>query len=343
MKDRVTWKTVKESRIPNALGLCTTGEGATKLRAFCNEAMERIIDMTPVWGLAVRFRTQATEGQLVWPRQVASILAAAQSLVPMKPRGMFYEFLDFGIGIQDPEPGSGDEGGVNEFIDRNPTCLFSEIRGLDKKVGVYCDVNDDIGEDVLLLGYDENGQWIRTEVAGVWQDGETVSASNTNTYGTLSTNKFSAITGVQKSACNGSIRLYEYDTVNLTQRAIARYDYDETNPLYRVSYIPYLQNSSTASDPVTIDVVARLDFWPVTNDSDYCCVNSIPALKDMMVAVQQAELESLQQNKAAAIASGLALAKASLEGQYRRYGQRVESVMTVPGTAGYGEAVQNLV
>ena len=131
---------------------------------------------------------------MAWPRFVASVLGASVSDVPIKTRDMFFEFVELGLGIQTEDNTS------LTLLDRGNSPLQSEVVGVDKKIKVYCDLADDANTEVLLLGYDENGNWIRTSQSGSILDGEIVAAS---VAGTLSTKLFSSVTGVQKEATNG--------------------------------------------------------------------------------------------------------------------------------------------
>lgn len=323
MPSRKTLADAKAERISNALRICDTDP---RLVSWINEAQQRLIPLGSWWGLWARYKCNATEGMLVWPRQVAAILAASIQQVPVKIRDPFFEFIELGMGIQDTCNAS------CQFLTPDSTWpVFSPIVGNNKKCKLYCDLSADVGTAVLILGYDENHNWIRTQQGGVWLDGEVVLAS---LAGTLSTKKFTVITGVQKPETNGYIRLFEYDTTLLTQRDIARYDYDETNPAFRVSYVPTLDTDATTDVPLTVEIMAKLDYIPVKRDTDYLIIQCIPALKDMCLAIQAAENEPDLAKKRDCIAAGLQMATTALEAEARHYTGAPQRHLSATGIAG---------
>lgn len=319
---RTTLGSLRDTSLPHALNLCSTD---LRLARYVNESQKILLAEGTWWGTYARYKCEAIEGLLVWPRQIAAILAASVCDSPMKTRDMFHEFVELGMGLLS------DETYITELIDRGTSPLFSAITGTTKLVKVYCDLAADVGTSVLLLGYDENQNWVRTQQGGVWLDGEIVLAS---LAGTLSTKIFSVITAVQKAETSGPIRLYEYDPATATQRAIARYDYDETNPSYRVSYIPSLDTDASVDEPVTVEIVAKLDFIPAKRDTDYLLIGNEAALKAMCSAIITAENEPLQENKHKTLASGIALAKMFLDAEARHYLGNPQRHLSVTGSAG---------
>jgi hypothetical protein len=329
---RRTLFSVRNSRIPAVLGLCPDDP---KFRHILNEAQERLITTGSWWGTFGRYRCLANNGILVWPRQIAGIFAAAVSSVPIKTRDIFFEFSELGYGIEGPMTC----GLVLKDAGNLP--VFQPISGNTSQVKVYCDLVADVNTPVLLLGHDANGNWIRTVQNGAYADGEVVLASTT---GTLSVNIFEDVTGVQLQQRNGPVRLYSYDTVTAVQIAIGVYDYDETNPWYRVSRIEGLNSPAVASNPVTIDVACKFEFIPAIKDTDYLLIGCLPALKDMCSAIVAAEDEPTQAAKAQSIQAGMAMAQAALEQELRHYNGAPESSVNVQGSSGpTGEPIVNLV
>jgi hypothetical protein len=144
---------------------------------------------------------------------------------------------------------------------------------------------------------------------------------------------FSVITGVQKQVTNGNVRLYELDTATLLQRAVANYEYDETSPSYRVSYIPTLDTDASVDNPQTVEIIAKLDYIPVARDTDYLLIG-LPALKDMCCAIQSAEMEETMKGKVTALSAGLVSAKSWLEAESRHYRGAPQSHLSITGSAG---------
>jgi hypothetical protein len=280
-----------------------------------------------------------SDGTLVWPRQVASIVAASVCSSPIKTRDAFFEFIQDAYGIRDE-----DDNPVGDLtlIDASPptSCVYSQVTGVDKALNFVCDLVSDVGETVQVMGYDENGNWIRSFVGGLWVDGEQIVLAQSP--GTFSTHIFSSVTDMQfANVRDGQTWLYECDFVLHTgQRLIGKYEYDELHPAYRVSKLPALYNQT---NDVTVEVIAKLEFMPVRVDSDYLLIGNLAALKDMCVAIKNAESEPVMENKAKALAAGLMLAKASLNAELGHYLGRPEQIFAVQGVGGpTGEPLENL-
>lgn len=201
---------------------------------------------------------------------------------------------------------------------------------------MYADVAEDAAAKILLFGNDENGNWIRSESSpGVWHDGLYVSLSGGPN---LSSKFFTALTGVQKPVTKGAIRLYEYDTVLTTQRALAVYEPTETNPSYRRSFIGSICPGADC-DTVQVMVMAKLEFIPVSADTDWLLIGNLPAIKDMCQSILKSERnlfdESVQWEARAVQALRRELS------HYRGHGV-VQPIRMVPRNIG-GPAVANMI
>lgn len=300
---------------------------------YVNEAYEALVEEMKSWGTVWKYQICVTDGCVTWPRQIAAIEAASVCSEPLTIRNHWFEFLDSGPGLQS------DEGCSLQLFDRPPAVGFADIRPSAKQIRVYADVAEASGSRILLQGYDDNNNWIRTQVAGAWIDGEYVTISTTPTN---STKFFSSLTGVQKPITNGTVRLFEYDTVALTQRAMAIYEPDETTPWYRRSLIPGLAamaDNGTDCEQVSVVVMAKLDFIPLRNDTDYLVISSLPALKDMCQSVRKGE-----SNLASEAAEWHVRAIRKLHKQTRHYkGDGAVSPIRMPSRDVYGAGIENMI
>lgn len=310
-----------------------------RFTAYVNESERRLVTRLKSFGTVTRYQICATEGCITWPRHIAAIEAAAVCDNPIPIRNGWFESLENGYGLQGDADCSNCNGGL-QLYDRPNACVFADIRGTDKVIRVYADVAEDADAKILLQGYDENNNWIRTEPNGAgngWVDGEYVSIS---TVATDSTKTFSAITGVQKPATNGVVRLYEYDTATTVQRAIAVYEPDETRPWYRRSLIGGLSAISNDSDceTKTVTVWVKLDFIPVVNDTDWLVIGNLPAIKDMCQSIRKAEANLFEEATA-----WEARAVNELQKELRHYrGDGVVNPIRMPSREVYGAGVTNL-
>jgi hypothetical protein len=176
------------------------------------------------------------------------------------------------------------------LIDRGEAPSFSDLNGTDKKLRTYTSVTADAGLKVLFQGYDENGDWIRTQdpTTNVWKDGEEVVL--TSSY-VDTTNFFSTLSAVQKPVSEGNVKVYERDTTNSTQRLIADYQPSETRPTYRRSLISGLKDN----DDAVVTVTGKLRFTPASADADWLHIGYEAAIKEMVMSIRKAENNLVQE------------------------------------------------
>jgi len=279
------------SGIARVLNLSPTDD---RFIGYLNEAQQRLVQTGELfYGLFARYALCVSDGAITWPRHVAAIEAIAVSDCPITIRNEWFEFLQSASGLQD-DCSSGSTGccggcGGTQLYDRGNACTFADIIGENKKIKVYADVAEDADAQILLQGMDENGNWIRTQVGGEWIDGEFVSISTTPQF---STKTFSCLVAVQKPETNGNVRLYEYNTVLTTQRALAVYEPSETNPSYRRSFIGNLGNNC---ENVQVTIMAKLEFIPAKVDKDWLLIGNLPAIKDMCQSIRKSENNEFDQ------------------------------------------------
>lgn len=248
---------------------------------YINEAQQRLITRGEWWGLSARYQICTDQNCLTWPRQFASIEAMWTCAGPVVLRNQWFEFLEYGPGVQ-----GGHCGCDLTSYDRGRAVTFADIVPTGKKLRVYCDSIADVGKVLLVQGYDDNGNWI---IESPTYNGFRIVLSMPYTD---STYFVSSITGVQKDETNANVRVYEWNVAANTQRAIAIYEPDETRPEYRRSLVHGLAAGSTGDSDCQKSVVvvqAKLAFIPAKRDTDYLLIGNIPALKDMCQSIKKAE------------------------------------------------------
>lgn len=340
---RRTLAELKASRIATACQLCATD---ARFLAVLNEAEEMLVEAGAFWGVYGRYRAQVQSSLIVWPREVASILRASLCNTPIRSRSMFWEFLGTGMGLQENLGSNGSccggswLWGSSDLLDRGTLPTQSTISGTTSKLKLYCDLASDVAATHVFMGYDQNGNWIRSIQNGVMSDGEAINPSLT---GALSTHLFTSITGVIKPVTNGVSRLYAFDTSTNAQSALAVYEYDVTSPAYRVSRLPMLDNFPSTQTPPVVEIVAKLDFVPMRNDSDFALIGNIPALKNLCMAILDAEKAEATARQSI-LSAGLAVSKQLLENELLHYAGPSEDRIEVTGIMGPGEQVlENLI
>ena len=287
----------------------------------------------------MRYRFCASNGCITLPRQIETVEAAAVCNNPITIRNGWFEFVEHGNGLRQE-----DRGFDNNLIDRGQAVSFEDVRGANKKLKFYCDLPDDAGAQILVQGYNGDGNWIKTLVTGTYVDGEYVSPSPT---GTLTANVFSALTGVQKPITQGVIRVYEYDTVLTTQRPIALYEPDETRPTYRRILIPGLSTlnacrgeaTAGACDTKSVTVMIKTAFMPVYVDTDWLQITSMPALKSMCHALKK-EDANLIDDAHKYEANAVRILQNELQ---NHHGDAPVIAVKMPGNDVYGGGVPNVI
>lgn len=259
---RTTLKMVKASRIAEAINLRTTD---ARFLQYLNECIQRLLQKGKYWGTFGRYAISVDSQILTLPAHIDTPEAINIGKVPMPLRSPWFEFLALGYGTRD----STISNGINECIYRGTSPTFKDIPAATT-LTVLCDVSADVGKTVRVLGYDASGNWVRTEVAGVWGDGEEVALAQG--AGMASTTTFTRVTDIQApDDLEGKWWLY---AGTIAGTLIGTYEYWETNPAYKQYLIPFVSTTLT-----TVEVMGKLAFYPVKKDTDYPLIGNIAALK----------------------------------------------------------------
>lgn len=258
---------------------------------FINEAQQRLAYKGKWQGTLAKYVVTQSAGLITWPRQLETIEAAAIDSNPAVVRNRWYEFVESGPGLVDA---SGAD--ASTLIDRGEAVTFSDIEttGNPKKLKFYSTAGvDDGGLELLIQGYDWDGNWVRNKVSNTWMDGEvlTLPAAGGSGY-VLTTSNYSAITGIQKTVTSGNIKLEELDTVTSVVREIGEYEPTEVRPVYRRSMIPGLSDSQAK----TVTVIGKMRFIPAVVDSDWLYISYEAALKLMVQAIDKEEKNLLEES-----------------------------------------------
>ncbi len=262
-----------------------------RIPGYVNQCCERLLygdekGATAKWpGTYGKYRIAPISGSLTWVREFETIERYAINGRSAPIRNEWYEYLESGPGLLESCNGGGWLFG-HGLIDDGQGCTFDDITGTNgtKKLEVYCDVNETADAFIILRFWNNSAQKVRSQVDGVWVEGEHLLLPAGGAY-QLSTNFLmpgrDVVYQVIKPVTNGMVRLYEYDTVNLTRRPLAYYEPSETIPVYRRSRIPGFtaQSSADPCNQTTITVVAKFRFIPVIGDYDFVQIPSVGAIK----------------------------------------------------------------
>jgi hypothetical protein len=273
---RLTFGKVK-SLVANVLNLCSTDD---RVLDYVNRACERLLYDRKAVQTVARYRVCLNKACITWPRQLETIEAYSVCDWPGTVRNWWYEFLDSGPGGLDSDSCAG-----MQLIDRGDAVAFDDVIGSSSTLAISVDVAETTTEDFIVQFWDVNGNWIRTQDAGVWIDGEILALPVPGNYSTT-TNQCApfGLVRVIKPVTNGVVRLWEYD--GASYRPLAYYEPDETIPVYRRSLIPGL-NSDTTYRAVT--VMGKLRHIPATGDNSFLVIGHSDAIRLACQAIAKEE------------------------------------------------------
>lgn len=275
------------------LGMCASD---ARVLTTINEAQERLLNrsLDPV-GSWMRFKVCVGSSDcMVLPREVRTIKAWWLCNEPGVFVNEWYEAVGWwngGMGLQDSDGFAG-----LTLIDRGTACAFDNVIATTsepRKIQAVASNSSDNGKLITLRYFDSNGNRVYTSIDGEVQEGEqlVLSTSGTLTASNVMTN---GLYHVVKAVTNYPVRLYSYDTNSGTQSSLlALYAPGETTPIYRKVFLPGLTDMGAcegASDDCSVNkavtIAARLQHVPVVVGNDPLVIGNLPALLDMVRAIQ---------------------------------------------------------
>lgn len=273
------------SRGPQSIGLCASDVDGCAQQV--NAATQRLLlaresGDTGWWGTWARmaFNVDKDDPFITLPREVARLINMDICKEPVFIQNEFYEFLQYGVGLQGTTvpPGCQNRCIPFETYDRGTFPTFSDIAG-GSLLRIYSTDDRDIGRRVLVQGLDTNDNPIISldgvdDVLGTYL----VLSSPASFVDSPPLNK---ITGIQKDLTAGPVRFYEVDTQG-DQTLILTMEPSEQVAGYRRYFLSGLPrnccNPTGDSTIVQVTAMAKLEFVPVRVDSDYLLIGNIEAL-----------------------------------------------------------------
>jgi len=288
------------SRGPQSIGLCQAD--TLGCAQFVNAATQRLLlaresGDTGWWGTWARmvFNVDKDDPFITLPREVARLINVDICRSPVNVQNEFYEFLSFGIGLQESKTATG--------RCRNRTCDLMEVydRGtypsfidLDKNriLRAYITDNRDIGARILVQGTDTSDNPIISldgtdDILGVMLDG---------TMPFVDSPILNSLTGIQKGVTAGPVRFYQVDPDTSVQELILTMEPSEQVAGYRRYFLGGLPRNccDPGSDVTKVQVtaLAKLEFVPVKVDTDYLLIGNIEALIAECESVRYSSMDS---------------------------------------------------
>lgn len=269
-----TFAHAKASRIAEALNIDSADP---RFAQYVNEAEQRMLHRGHYWGAYGRYVLDVDSQLLTTPSYLDTLDGVAVNNQLLDLRTLWFEFLGNGAGTrQDTDPNP-----MSECLFRGSYPVLRDI-ATATKMRAMCDLVSDVGKIVTIHGMDENKNWVRTQVSGVWINGEQVALAQSP--GTETATTFSKITAISApDDLDGQWWLY--DTTNTT--LYGRYQHWETAPSWKRYLIPFLPNTTT-----TAEVIGLRAFIPVKNDGDFLIIGNLAALKLACMAIKAEEEHS---------------------------------------------------
>lgn len=273
-----------QSTIARVIGTCAND---SRVYDYINQACRRLLNKGLWSGTYGRFTIYPSGCCITWPRQIETIESMADCCSVGTVRNQWFEFQESGYGLMT----SSNCCVGNQLIDRGTVVSYRDMSGgTNSYIRVYPGDASDAGKTITLQGYDQNGQWIRTQSSGAWIDGEKLTLALPYVQ---TTKKFTSLTGVIRQATNTVTRLYEYNATDTTETDIAVYDPDETVPQYRRSYLTSRCGTEDVDKPVT--VMAKMRHINVSGPNDYVIPPSADAIKLMVQCIRKEENDLIQE------------------------------------------------
>lgn len=280
---RATLKTVKQSRIPELLGICA--DDTYRLAAVVNEAQQRLIYAGKEAGwwegwVKVRFSVSQTAPYITLPREFARVINMSICNVPIYIHNEFYEVLPGGPGPMGDAACCSDWCGSVAGYERGVWPTMVDLTPTNQRLRVYTTDDRDQGNTILIVGLDQNGHVIY-DMQGL----RTVTGFYMTFVAPFMDSSFDVqkITAIVKPVTFGDILLYQVDNTTGEEVLLSRFLASETNPAYRRYFITPLCTSSPA---YSVNALAKLEYIPAIRDTDPLIIGNIPALAEMCQALR---------------------------------------------------------
>lgn len=279
--------------IPSAAKVLGMKQTDARVIDYVNEAIQRLLPKGKWVGTTARMKFCTYNRCITFPRQVEAVEAYTADDIPGTITNDWYEFLPTGPGRITCSDGWSDI-----LISRGFAPAFDDIRTTGNKLWVRSDQVETTGLQIRLLGYDKNGNWVRTSQAGAMADGELVDITGAGAI-TVTEWRSGGLTAVLKPVTAGYVSIWEVDATTGALRQLANYESDETQPRYRRYFLPDVPsgtttvasccNNTNTTDAVCVEAMVKLAYIPAVNTTDILLIGNVPALKDMVQSIRFAE------------------------------------------------------
>lgn len=297
---RTSFYQARTSRIPQVAGLCEAD--APSIASIVNEATQRLVQAGGEsgwygsWAKTVFNVVPCENPYITAGREVARLINIDVCRCPVRIQNEFYEFLEFGAGLQRQDPHCSSRQCGCEPIQMYDRGMFPTMRDITPgfKIRVYLTNGADTTKRIFFNAVDNNGNQIYTFDRGVSVDGFFLTMDNAAPF-IESPMRLNSIAGVLKDVTVGPLKVYEVNPVTDEQTLIATYAPSEINPSYRRYFLHNLpsrcNDCDAPNDQVQVTALAKLEYIPVAVDTDFLLIGNIPALKEECQSIRYGEMD----------------------------------------------------
>lgn len=297
---KATLRDIKNSRFPTVIGACR--DDTPTIAGLLNECIQRLINVAGETGWAfgwkrVAFTISRANPYITLPRSIARIINLDVCRCPINMNNEFYEFLPGGVGLKGIA-GQPDWCGSLDGFERGTVPTMVDLTSTNQYIRVYLSDVRDIGKRILIQGVDQNGLEIYSQDGLNTVDGFFITFASPFADYVDPTSGLpiivTQIESVQKDITYGDIVLKQVDATTGAEVTLARYAPDETNPAYRRYYLSHLPNCCFANQTtagVVVTAIAKLEFIPVSRDTDQLLIGNIPALIEEAQSIRYSQMD----------------------------------------------------
>lgn len=295
---KLTVHDVRASGIFSDLGICESD-----LPSVCknlNMATQRLLFAPEIgeegwngtWAKVV-FNVSRLSPFITTPREVIRLAAMDVCRTPIRVQNEWFEFLDFGMGLQKALCNtSGACGGVQAY-DRGFVPTMVDLPP-GQILRVYWTNAGDDGKKMIFQGKDNNDMPIYTLFNGVQINGVAAVVTPPITF-TDTAYKFNLLQNVAKDVTLGPFNLYAVSDAGV-QTLLQTFAPNQTTSSYRRYLIQNLPANCFDCDSVAgivqVTAMAQLSYIPVTNDTDFLIIGNLPALEEEMRAMRYEKIDN---------------------------------------------------
>lgn len=269
--------------------------GSNRVVLRINEAVERL-SVKP--GVNTRLkrclRMCVHNGCVTLGRDVEKILKARVDGSFAHVFDKWYEFLDAGPGMLE------DAGGYAvDLIDRDYAVTQYDVPA-PMRIMCFSDRAELADAKMLIRGFDETNREVRTDTPDGLIVGEYLRI--TKDYGMFTNANFSAISSIIKPVTNGYVYLSavyadSYTAPTFLQREhLAIYHPDDTRPSFR--RYGFKTNAYTSNTDISyrLNALVKMRVVPMTREDDVCLIESMPAVKAMLISMRHFDAGELEKS-----------------------------------------------